>query len=68
MHRIASLIKRWQLGTYQGSMDVAHLPGYANEFVFRANRRRPRRGLVFYRVLAVAHDPVRYRDLLGHPQ
>ena len=70
MHRIASLIKRWLLGTHQGSVDTAHLTSYLNEFVFRFNRRRSRsRGMVFYRVLelAVAHDPVRYRDLIVDP-
>ena len=38
--------------------------------MFRFNRRRSRsRGLVFYRVLelAVAHAPVRYRDLIVEP-
>ena len=67
VHRVASLAKRWLLGTHRGSADDAHLPGYLDEFVFRFNRRRSRsRGLVFYRVLelAVAHQPVRYRDLV----
>jgi transposase-like protein len=67
VHRVASLAKRWLLGTHQGSGDDAHLPSYLDEFVFRFNRRRSRsRGLVFYRVLelAVAHQPVRYRDLV----
>jgi len=71
VHRIASLIKRWLLGTHQGSVELAHLPSYINEFAFRFNRRRSRsRGLVFYRVLelAIAHDPVRYRDLVVNPQ
>jgi hypothetical protein len=71
VHRVASLIKRWLLGTHQGSVEPAHLPSYMNEFVFRFNRRRSRsRGLVFHRVLqlAVAHDPVRYRDLVIDPQ
>jgi transposase-like protein len=71
VHRVASLAKRWLLGTHQGSTDDAHLASYLNEFVFRFNRRRSRsRGLVFYRVLelAVAHDPVRYRDLVVNPQ
>ena len=66
VHRVASLVKRWLLGTHQGSVDEAHLPGYLNEFVFRFNRRRSRsRGMVFYRVLelAMSHGPVRYRDL-----
>src|SRR5262249_11346460 len=67
VHRVASLAKRWVLGTHQGSVDEAHLPGYLNEFAFRFNRRRSRsRGLVFYRLLelAVGHDPVRYHDLI----
>jgi transposase-like protein len=71
VHRVASLIKRWLLGTHQGSVEAAHLPSYMNEFVFRFNRRRSRsRGLVFYRVLelAIAHDPVHYRDLVLNPQ
>lgn len=66
VHRIASLAKRWLLGTYQGAVDAAHLPSYLNEFVFRFNRRHSRsRGMLFYRVLelAVAHDPVSYQDL-----
>lgn len=71
VHRVASLAKRWLLGTHQGSVDEAHLPSYLDEFVFRFNRRRSRSpGLVFYRVLelAVAHEPVRYRDLTVHPK
>lgn len=68
VHLIASLVKRWLLGTHQGSLDDAHLTRYLNEFVFRFNRRHSRsRGMVFYRVLelAVAHDPVRYQDLIA---
>lgn len=71
VHRVASLAKRWLLGTHQGSVDEAHLLSYLNEFVFRFNRRRSRsRGLVFYRVLelAVGHEPVRYQDLIANPQ
>jgi transposase-like protein len=67
VHRVASLAKRWLLGTHQGSVDEAHLPSYLDEFVFRFNRRTSRsRGLVFYRVLelAVCHEPVRYGDLI----
>ena len=68
VHRVASLAKRWLLGTHQGSVDPAHLASYLDEFVFRFNRRRSAsRGLVFYRLLelAAAHDPVRYRDLVA---
>ena len=71
VHKVASLTKRWLLGTHQGAVDNAHLPSYLNEFVFRFNRRRSRsRGLVFYRVLELAatHDPVRFRDLIATPQ
>lgn len=71
VHRVASLAKRWLLGTHQGSVSQAHLASYLNEFVFRFNRRRSHsRGLVFYRVLelAVAHNPVRYRDLIVDPK
>jgi hypothetical protein len=71
VHRVASLAKRWLLGTHQGSVDDAHLQSYLDEFVFRFNRRTSRsRGMVFYRVLelAVAHEPVRYRDLVLNPE
>ena len=71
VHRVASLAKRWLLGTHQGPVEDTHLQSYLNEFCFRFNRRRSRsRGLVFYRVLelAVGHHPVRYRDLVAHPK
>ena len=71
VHRVASLAKRWLLGTHQGSVDDAHLQRYLDEFVFRFNRRTSRsRGLVFHRVLelAVAHEPVRYRELILNPE
>ncbi len=71
VHRVASLAKRWLLGTHQGSVDQAHLQSYLDEFVFRFNRRTSRsRGLVFHRVLELAagHEPVRYRDFIVTPQ
>ena len=67
-HRVASLVKRWLLGTHQGSVDNAHMIHYLNEFVFRFNRRKSRsRGMLFYRVLelAIRHGPVRYQDLVA---
>lgn len=70
VHRVASLTKRWLVGTHQGSVDDAHLSLYLDEFVFRFNRRHSRsRGLVFFRLmqLAVGHDPVRYRQLILNP-
>jgi len=71
VHKVSSLAKRWLLGTHQGSVEAAHLPAYLNEFAFRFNRRRSRsRGLVFHRVLelAVAHEPVRYGELIAKPR
>jgi transposase-like protein len=71
VHRVASLSKRWLLGTHQGSVEEAHLQSYLDEFTFRFNRRRSSsRGMIFYRVLelAVGHDPVRYRDLVVDPK
>jgi len=67
VHRVASLAKRWLLGTHQGSAEGTHLASYLDEFVFRFNRRNSRsRGMLLYRVLelAVHHDPVRYKDLV----
>ena len=43
VHLIFSLLKRWILGTHQGSVSLKHLDGYLEEFTFRFNRRRARR-------------------------
>ena len=70
VHRVASLAKRWLLGTHQGSVADEHLPSYLNEFVFRFNRRTSRsRGMLFYRVLelAVGQQPLRHRDIVANP-
>ncbi len=61
VHRVASLLKRWVLGTHQGSVSTEHLQSYLEEFTFRFNRRTSRsRGLVFRRLLeqAVVTAPV----------
>lgn len=61
VHRVASLLKRWILGTHHGSVSAAHLQSYLEEFAFRFNRRTSRsRGLVFRRLIeqAVATGPV----------
>jgi transposase-like protein len=63
VHRIASLVKRWMLGTHQGAIRRAHLDDYLDEFTFRFNRRTSRsRGLLFYRLIetAVVTDPTPY--------
>jgi transposase-like protein len=66
VHRVSSLLKRWILGTHQGSVVPEHLQSYLEEFTFRFNRRTSRsRGLVFRRLLerAVATKPVTEYDV-----
>ncbi|MDP2707473.1 MAG: IS1595 family transposase [Burkholderiales bacterium] len=66
VHRVASLLKRWILGTHQGAVTPAHLQSYLEEFTFRFNRRTSgSRGLVFHRLLeqAVATQPVTEADV-----
>jgi len=48
--RVAALLKRWILGTPQGSVSDKHLDYYLDGFTFRFNRRPSRApGLLFYR-------------------
>jgi len=52
LHVVVSLFKRWLLGTHQGSVSEKHLQYYADEFVFRFNRRTSKeRSKVFRRLL-----------------
>jgi len=69
-NRVASLLKRWLLGTHQGAVRPAHLDYYLDEYTFRFNRRTSRsRGLLFYRLMqqAVSLEPVLGRTLVGGP-
>lgn len=66
-HRVISLLKRWLLGTHQGSVGAEYLQDYLNEFTFRFNRRlSASRGKLFYRLTqqAVLVAPTTY-DALG---
>ena len=55
VHRIAALLKRWLLGTLQGSISNKYLDYYLDEYTFRFNRRTARaRGLLFYRLVEQA--------------
>jgi transposase-like protein len=66
VHRVSSLLKRWILGTHQGSVVPAHLQSYLEEFAFRFNRRTSRsRGLVFRRLLeqAAVTEPITEADV-----
>ena len=67
-HLVISLLKRWILGAYQGSVKASHLPYYLDEFTFRFNRRRSRsRGKLFYRLVqqAMLADPAPLATLKG---
>ena len=67
VHLVASLLKRWLLGTHQGAVSPSHLPYYLDEFTFRFNRRTSKaRGLLFYRLVeqAVAVHPISYKGLI----
>jgi transposase-like protein len=66
VHRVASLMQRWLLGTHQGAVRPEQLDYYLDEFTFRFNRRTSRsRGLLFYRLLeqAVVTQPVTYQRI-----
>jgi len=68
VHLVASLLKRWLLGTHQGAVSFAHLDYYLDEFTFRFNRRTSRsRGQLFYRLLqqAVTVEPSPYKAIVG---
>jgi transposase-like protein len=70
VHRIASLLKRWLLGTHQGAVSNKHLPYYLDEFTFRFNRRTSRsRGKLFYGLLqqAVQVGPHAYDRIIDRP-
>jgi transposase-like protein len=63
VHRVASLLQRWLLGTHHGAVAPKQLDYYLDEFTFRFNRRTSRsRGMLFYRLLeqAVATPPITY--------
>ncbi len=68
VHMVASLLKRWLIGTHQGGIQHQHLDYYLDEFTFRFNRRRSQaRGLLFHRLAqqAVAVPPAPYHTIVG---
>ena len=67
VHRVASLLKRWLMGTHQGAVHPNYLDYYLDEFTFRFNRRTSRsRGKLFYRLLqqAMQVEPAPYRTIV----
>lgn len=70
VHLVASLVKRWLLGTHQGAVEADHLQRYLDEFAFRFNRRRSEfRGLLFRRLIeqALQVGTLTYRSLVVNP-
>lgn len=68
VHRIASLLKRWLLGTHQSYLNKNKLEYYLDEYVFRYNRRTSTsRGLLFLRLIeqAVITNPVSYKQIIN---
>lgn len=68
-HRVASLLKRWLLGTHQGGVKMQHLQAYLDEFIFRFNRRTSAsRGKLFYRLAqqAMLRAPRTYHAIKNH--
>jgi len=66
VQRVASLLKRWLLGTHQGAVRPECLDYYLDEFTFRFNRRTSAsRSKLFYRLFqqAVQIDPVPFDAL-----
>ena len=66
VHRIASLLKRWLLGTHQSYLNKNKLEYYLDEYVFRYNRRTSTsRGLLFLRLIeqAAITTPVSYEKI-----
>ncbi len=66
VYRVFALVKRWVMGTMQGSVSPEHVQAYFDEWVFRFNRRHSRsRGLLFHRADAAgrAGDAITYKEL-----
>ena len=68
IHLVASLLKRWLLGTHHGKVSTKHLQRYLDEFAFRFNRRRSAHvGKLFYRLAEqlILHRAQTYREIIG---
>jgi transposase-like protein len=68
VHTVISLMRRWIMGTLQGSCSQEHMLYYFDEYTFRFNRRKSKsRGMLFYRLLqnAVQQEPVTYQNIIA---
>jgi transposase-like protein len=71
VHLIFSLLKRWILGTHQGSVSLKYLDAYLEEFTFRFNRRRAGRithGAMQLLGMAMATPPRPFWKIVAHPR
>jgi transposase-like protein len=67
VHRVASLLKRWLLGTHQSYVSQDKLDYYLDEFSFRYNRRTSKsRGSIFYTLIkqALIHESINNTDIV----
>ena len=70
VHRVASLVKRWMIGTMHYGASQEQFGYYLDEFTFRFNRRTSKsRGLLFYRLIqhSVQTTPHPMKDLVIPP-
>lgn len=68
VHRVASLLKRWLLGSHRGAVSRGHLDCYLDAFTFRFNRRTSQyRGTLFYGLVehAVVIEHVPFAKLVA---
>ena len=68
VHTVISLMKRWVMGTLQGSCSQERMQYYFDEYTFRFNRRTSKsRGMLFYRLIqnAVQQEPVTYQNIIA---
>ncbi|MBK6264550.1 IS1595 family transposase [Marivirga sp. S37H4] len=66
VYRVASLIRRWLLGTHQNFIGQQYLSNYLDEYTFRYNRRKSNnRGLLFYKLLeqGIIHQSIDYKSV-----
>lgn len=68
VHRVASLLKRWLLGTHQNYVSQDKLDYYLDEFTFRYNRRKSKsRGNLFFTMLkqSVTQEGITNKDVVN---
>ena len=68
VHRIASLLKRWLLGTHQSYVNKNKREYYLYEYVFRYNRRTSTsRGFLFMRLIeqGVKTPSISYKKIIN---